>query len=210
MTTDSLHSHLRMTTGSLRPGFAGPTASFVMPGHPGPAPPAGAQARVRASIPFRLSKMKRQWNGLPEPVPGLDPGIKPGNDKERGGCPAVAPQDDGLGSTTNFPALPCLTNQRLRFVFICRSPNLPLVGRSARVSRAGWGLALQIARCETPSPFPPCDLRRASLAQDRGGAPLGSSPRAGSLPQGRGECLVRHSPLLALPSQGGRKQRVSP
>ena len=28
----------------------------------------------------------------------------------------------------------------------------------------------------TPSPFPPCDLRRASLAQDRGGKP---SPQRG-------------------------------
>jgi len=31
-------------------------------------------------MPFRFSEMECQWNGLPEPVSGLDPGIKPGND----------------------------------------------------------------------------------------------------------------------------------
>jgi hypothetical protein len=37
---------------------------------------------IRASMPLRLSDLRGQWNGLPEPVPGLDPGIKPGNDVE--------------------------------------------------------------------------------------------------------------------------------
>ncbi|HEX5931067.1 MAG TPA: hypothetical protein VFY74_04860 [Methyloceanibacter sp.] len=33
-------------------------------------------------MPLRVSALKRHWNGLPEPVPGLDPGIKPGNDEK--------------------------------------------------------------------------------------------------------------------------------
>ncbi len=61
-----------------------------MPGHPGSGsagPGAGSSPGI---MPFPLSKMKRQWNGSPEPVPGLDPGIKPGNDEERDGVPLVA------------------------------------------------------------------------------------------------------------------------
>ena len=30
-------------------------------------------------------RAERQWNGLPEPVPGLDPGVKPGNDEDQDG-----------------------------------------------------------------------------------------------------------------------------
>ncbi len=36
---------------------------------------------LRLSGASRVGSFQRQWNGLPEPVPGLDPGIKPGNDE---------------------------------------------------------------------------------------------------------------------------------
>jgi hypothetical protein len=55
-----------------------------------------------SSCRFVSARLKRQWNGLPEPVPGLDPGIKPGDDGHLG-CPsyrAGAPR-----STTTLPLL---------------------------------------------------------------------------------------------------------